>query len=168
MNRLIIIRGIPGSGKSTLARKLTVKIPHSIVTEADMYFEDYDDWNGREVGKAHIWAQSLTRKQLFNQRSVIHTGTLCTAQQLLDFLTNVIGDLKSRVPKIVEIVDMKTQFESIHNVSESTLESMRRRYEETKDIDVETIFHQLHFNVKSKETQDWDNQVATRYYLEPF
>jgi predicted kinase len=126
MPHLYIIRGLPGSGKSTKARELYGY--DNVHLEADLFFHLDGEYvfDSALLGAAHDWCYSNT---VFNLRigyDVVVSNTFTKLWELEKYLA---------IPLLVEgvtisIIEMKTQYESIHNIPPEKFEQMKNRWEE--------------------------------------
>ena len=128
MAKLMIVRGLPGSGKSTLARKMWETIPeYDEVFEADMYFMDGDQYNfdATKLCNAHKWCFQKVYESIHYEYDVIVANTFTTNKEMKQYL-----ELIDVFPKLdVIVVDMKTQFESIHGVPQDIFDKMKARWQ---------------------------------------
>lgn len=126
--RLQIIRGLPGSGKTTLAVK---RYSHLLRIETDMYFQR----EGR-----YVFTDELNKRAVewfFNM-----VDSACQAK--IDFVvTGVFAGNTERLERVVSsainngyevfIHTQTAQYNGVHNVPQSTFESMKRCFlSETK------------------------------------
>jgi len=128
MAKLMIIRGLPGSGKSTLAKKVyDSSCLWDEHYEADMYFMKGDVYNFdiNNLHNAHKWCFDEVYEDLHYDYSVIVSNTFTTMKEMKQYLElmDVFPDLE------ITVVDMVTQFESIHNVPAETMEKMKNRWQ---------------------------------------
>lgn len=128
MQKLIIIRGLPGSGKSTYAK---THFPGAVHLEADMYFckDGEYKFDPKELGKAHAWCQTSTKNALSYGRGVVVTNTFIEKWEFVKYLT-MADDLC--IP--IEIIELQTQFGSIHGVPPEKIETMRNRWDSIEDM----------------------------------
>lgn len=141
MTNLLIIRGIPGSGKSTLAKSLLVKDAScSLVTpnykavqytqhyEADMFFIDKDgnyNFDKKYIKNAHEWCYAQVLKALLEKNNVIVSNTFIKLWELDKYL-----QLKDIVPDLnIEIVELNSTYDSIHNVPQETIDRMKKEFQ---------------------------------------
>lgn len=128
MAKLMIIRGLPGSGKSTLAGKIwSESCVWDDVVEADMYFMDGNEYkfDATKLYNAHKWCFDKVYENLHYDYNVIVSNTFTTMKEMKQYLElmDVFPDLE------ITVVDMVTQFESIHNVPTETMEKMKNRWQ---------------------------------------
>ena len=137
MTTLTIIRGLPGSGKSTLARKLQTASwggsmhlvdNESRWYEADHFFEDDDGvyaFDAALLREAHQWCYANVLRELRNGKDVIVSNTFTKVWEMLNYIQ--IGEI---VPNVeVKILEVKTQFRTVHGVPEGKIAQMRARWE---------------------------------------
>lgn len=128
MAKLMIVRGLPGSGKSTLARKMWETIPeYDEIFEADMYFMDGDEYkfDATKLCNAHKWCFQKVYESIQYDYDVIVANTFTTNKEMKQYL-----ELLYDFPTLeITVVDMKTQFESIHGVPEDTINKMKARWQ---------------------------------------
>jgi predicted kinase len=123
---LRIIRGLPGSGKSTYAQE---NYPLSPIYEADMFFGEKYNWNPSYIGSAHNWCYYNVLKSLYVGADCVVANTFVTNKELDRYLElqNIIPDLN------IEIIEMRTQYKSVHNVPKEVIERMQRRWVESPE-----------------------------------
>ena len=124
MTTLTLVRGLPGSGKSTYAKGLVNSTTQHL--EADMYFVDDDgnyNFNPSRLREAHVWCLDRTTALLISGTNVIVTNTFTTMKEMQAYL-----DVAGRFGLKLDIVEMQTQYGSIHGVPEATMEKMRARW----------------------------------------
>ena len=128
MPNLTIIRGLPGSGKSTLAKKLKEYDYALMHWEADMFYETIngDEFNINFIKNAHDWCYNNAVHSLFGGNNVVVSNTFTTNWEMERYvkLKEVFPDL------IVTIINVTTQFETIHGVPEETMKKMKDRWED--------------------------------------
>lgn len=123
MSTLYIVRGLPGSGKSTYAKSLG--IPHF---EADMYFMKDGEYkfDASKLKHAHMWCFNQFADQVDCGSDVVVSNTFTTVKEMNDYLVYA----GARNYDII-IVEVKTQYGSIHNVPEETIAKMKARWQES-------------------------------------
>jgi tRNA uridine 5-carbamoylmethylation protein Kti12 len=129
MPHLYIIRGLPGSGKSTKAKELLDWETYHY--EADMFFTHNREYkfNSLLLGVAHEWCYSNAVKNLYDGYDVAVANTFTTVREMERYLK--IPELLPDVE--IEIVEMKTQYKSLHNVPEETIVKMKARWQEAPE-----------------------------------
>ncbi len=119
---LYIIRGLSGSGKSTYAKSL--QIPYF---EADMYFMDGDEYkfNPGRLEAAHQWCQQALHEALQSGVEAVAVANTCiTLKDLTSYLA-----FKDAYPGLrIVVVELKTQYESVHNMSPEAMARQGRRW----------------------------------------
>jgi uridine kinase len=132
---IFLIRGLPGSGKSTYAQKLLNMHPDAVHVEADMFFirDEKYEFEPSKLKEAHYWCFVSFNKALLQSQKVIVSNTFTTYDELKRYL-----DAAHLMKKHITIVEMKTQFESIHGVPENTMKRMRDRW-----VPVHKIFEKI-------------------------
>lgn len=127
---LYIIRGLPGSGKSTYAK---TNFPLAKQFEADMYFVQNGKYafNPAKLNAAHKWCQNMVRKALENDDDVVVSNTFIQEWELMPYI-GMAMDTKTPIT----IIEMTTQYGSIHDVPESKMVSMQDRWEDIKDMEL--------------------------------
>jgi len=125
--KLTIVRGLPGSGKTTYAETLasTTGANHY---EADMFFMRWPTgytFDSNVLSAAHDWCYSSTVRSLWQGNSVIVSNTFTQYWEIERYaaIPNIVDSVD------VELVEVRTQFQSIHSIPESKIEAMRRRWE---------------------------------------
>ena len=127
---LTLIRGLPGSGKSTLAGIMIDawggKILHY---EADYYFKRTGAYlfDPSALPQAHSWCQALTLTALTGGREVIVSNTFVTIKEMEPYI-QMARDLNI----VLNVIECKGNFGSVHNVPEAVMQKMRHRWQEYK------------------------------------
>lgn len=132
MTNLILIRGIPGSGKSTLAKMLQNELwkvgEQCMRFEADMYFENFVkgtyDFDATKLRQAHMWCQENTRQSLSRGDTVIVSNTFTTLKEMKPYV-----DMIRAHGKEPTILLCQSNWGSIHDVPEETIEAMKKRFQ---------------------------------------
>lgn len=138
MTTLTLVRGLPGSGKSTYAKQLLESDPRSKHLEADMYFIDRDGnytFNPSWLRSAHTWCLDSATSCLISGTNVIVSNTFTTMKEMQAYL-----DVAIRHGITLEIIEIRTQYGSIHGVPEATMDKMRQRWAILpKDFNVKVV-----------------------------
>ena len=140
---LILIRGLPGSGKSTIAE--TFKRHYHF--ESDQYWgEDYN-FDIDKLQNAHRWCQARVNLYLNKLNDLfckfpnsIHTkigivvsNTFTTKNELLPYF-----EIASEFGIIPNVLLCQSNFGSIHNVPQETIEKMKNRFE----YDIQELYNE--------------------------
>lgn len=137
MSKLIIIRGLPGSGKSTLAKNFRMYGgPHYTIWEADMFFITPNgyEFNPLMIKDAHAWCYANVVRDLVRKVNPIVSNTFTTNWEMEKYFL-----LKEKFPDLeIVVINVTTQFESIHGVPKETMDKMRNRWE---DVDPKWGIH---------------------------
>lgn len=125
MNPKLIIRGLPGSGKSTKAK--TFPFLH---VEADMFFYGPDgeyNFDDSKIRQAHEWCQRVVLESLLNGISVVVSNTFTTKREMEPYIKMIyISGAK------LEIITMRENYGSVHNVPCEVIERMIERWEDVQ------------------------------------
>lgn len=128
MNTLYIVRGLPGSGKSTFAKEL---VPEFLVCEADKFFETENgyEFDPSKLKDAHEWCQKIVESYMkdsghYPKIAVSNTFTRQWEMKPYFDLANKYGYKVFSV-----IVENYHGNDSIHGVSNDTIEKMKNRFE---------------------------------------
>lgn len=128
MPKLTLVRGLPGSGKSTFSLQKVSEFPELVHLEADHFFMR----DGKYIFRidllhiAHQWCYSNTVLALLDGYDVIVSNTFVSLKEIKKYikLKEIIEGLE------IEIVEMKGQYNSIHDVPEEKLELMKQKWQE--------------------------------------
>jgi predicted kinase len=119
---LTLVRGLPGSGKSTFAQLLGGLGTYS--QEADFYFEG-KDFNPAELPAAHWQCRDKTRDKLLCGWNVVVSNTSTTEEEIQTY-QQMAKDCNANFVSL--IVENRHNGASIHNVPETTIAKMRKRF----------------------------------------
>lgn len=121
---LYVIRGIAGSGKSTYAKTIS---PNHF--EADMFWELLDGTYRFDMDKlsyAHKWCQAKVSEAMFrNEKKIVVSNTFTTLSEIEPYI-----QMAKQFEYKVKIINMRTQYKSVHNVPEDVLNKMKKRWQE--------------------------------------
>jgi predicted kinase len=127
MAKLTLIRGLPGSGKSTYAK--TVDALHY---EADQFFETEAGeyvYDIKLIAAAHDWCYSKTVRALRRGHDVAVSNTFTKLWELNRYLA-----IPGLLPEVkIDIVEMRTQYGTIHDVPADKLAVMAARWEDISE-----------------------------------
>lgn len=147
MSILVIVRGLPGSGKSTFAEYLKDSIPETRWLETDRFFVDENGkyvFDRRYLKDFHRMCHGATGVALRHSDCVVVSNTFTTEKELRKYV-----DTFHPFCKII-VVEMLTQYGSVHDVPEKTLERMKQRWFDISDsIDLENKIERV-FRIKDK------------------
>ena len=126
---LTIIRGLPGSGKSTLASMLHEHSKYLTVTrwyEADDYFmnDGVYRFDRSLLVKAHNWCRKSVETALSLRSNVIVSNTFTELWEMEPYI-----ELAKKYNAKVHIIECKADFGNIHNVPESVIDRMTKRWQ---------------------------------------
>ena len=123
MTILYLVRGLPGSGKSTYCKGL-----HCFHVEADMYFmqENQYKFNPTELKDAHSFCFNITEQAMLlnNKIDIAVSNTFTQLWELQPYI-----DLGKKHNRYIEIITIKSNFSSTHNVPEESIKKMSNRWE---------------------------------------
>lgn len=135
MAKMVLIRGLPGAGKSTYARK---NYPGYLHFEADMFFENTNGtyvYDRDLIAAAHDWCYGNTAKALRYGFDVVVSNTFCAYWEIEKYLM-----LRYLVNAEIEIIELHTQYGSIHGVPDEAVDRMKERwYDLSQEFDVKVI-----------------------------
>lgn len=119
----LLVRGLPGSGKTTYVKDMC---PDYLHYEADMYFEQDGDYNfdNSKLGDAHRWCLANFNLAIKRGLNVAVANTFTTMKEMRNYLK-----VAKEAGYEITIVEMKTNYGSIHNVPQSTLDRMQSRWQ---------------------------------------
>lgn len=125
--QLILVRGLPGSGKSTLAKSLVGQSPWWRHVEADHFHEVEGQYQFEPalVEDSHIWCKGQVAFYLRRGLSVVVSNTFVRLWEIQPYL-----DLARRYGALVQILECKGGFGSIHNVPAQVVDAMAAKWEE--------------------------------------
>jgi predicted kinase len=133
MLQLKLIRGLPGAGKTTLARKY-VTLQGYVHIEPDQFFYKngryaYDSSKRNEATK---WARNQVYEALLAGRNVVVSDNFIRKSSVEPYRR-----LASHLKANLEIITLKTQFESPHIKNKAMLEQIKSQWEEIpEDVQV--------------------------------
>lgn len=128
MPTLFIVRGLPGSGKSTYISDTlnNLDYPFSVEWfEADMFYltnQGYQ-WRKEHLFHAHSWCYYNTFQTIYSGRDCYVSNTFTTLKEMQRYL-----DLPSILPCDIKIIELHSQYKSIHDVPEETFQRMKSRW----------------------------------------
>lgn len=126
---MVLVRGIPGSGKSTFAKRVcenNYDLPQHC--EADMYFFDkYGEykWSVDDVKNAHKYCQLMTEEAMLLDRHVVVSNTFIKQWELDEYIK-----LCEKYGYNYVVIRMKSEYKSVHNVPEETINRMKNQMED--------------------------------------
>jgi predicted kinase len=119
---LVLVRGLPGSGKSTYAKSLG--FPHHF--ENDMWWEiNQVPWCKERLFEAVRWCEEATEAAMATKEDIVVSNCFlrhCTLRHFIELAEYHGYDY--------QIVTLKAQYGSIHNVPDETLKMMQDRWED--------------------------------------
>lgn len=110
---------------STLAKHLVISGLCDYNFEADMYFRVDDEYrfDASLLGKAHDWCRNSVEDVIKSGLNPVVSNTFTTKEEIDPYLV-----LAKDNNYIVNIIECKGDFGSIHSVPEETIEKMKRRW----------------------------------------
>lgn len=126
---LTLVRGLPGAGKSTYGSSMFNCLTTRHV-EADMFFVNQGTYKFQRelLSVAHDWCFSSAVLYLNQQYDVVVTNTFTSLWELDRYMS--IPQMLYDIPINITIVELKTQFKSIHGIPDEIFDSMSKRWEE--------------------------------------
>lgn len=129
MSKLILIRGLPGSGKSTLAKYIKNYCGHTYTRwEADAFYDTLEGYvfDPSLIKDAHMWCYTNVVRDIRGDQNVIVSNTFTTNWEMEKYF-----QLKEKFPDLeIIVINVTTQFDSIHGVPEETFNKMKNRWED--------------------------------------
>lgn len=126
MSRLIIIRGVPGSGKTKVAEEIADHL-YALHFEANMWrYNDEGEYiyDPKDNKRCHKECQKSVREALEMGIPVVVANTFTREWQVKPYL-----EMASDLDIPVDIVVCKGNFQNVHNVPNSSVETMRQQFE---------------------------------------
>ncbi|RKF20017.1 ATP-binding protein [Alginatibacterium sediminis] len=131
--RLTIIRGLPGSGKSTLAKQMCTDDQQLVHLEADQYFvndkQEYH-FDADHLTNAHAWCQNKCEQALQQSTSVVVSNTFVCLWEMLPYI-----NIAKKYQAHLKVIECHDDFGSIHNVPDTTIEQMKKKWQKLTNID---------------------------------
>lgn len=138
---LVLIRGLPGSGKTYFARNSPL-FKNFYRVEADDFFtfevnesETFQDpvymFDGKMCPEAHAMCKARTDMLMKAGKNVCVANTFTTNEEMRWYV-----ECARHFNAKLTIYHIATQFKSIHNVPQHTLEAMTARWETRVDENV--------------------------------
>lgn len=124
MKILYLIGGVPGSGKSTLARKL---VSEQNIFETDKFFYENGKYNfqfsmlGINHEKNRIAVEEAMKCNILE---IAVSNTFTTEKERLPYIK-----LALKYDYMVQFIVVQSNFRSVHNVPEETINKMKVRFE---------------------------------------
>jgi predicted kinase len=124
MKILYIIRGLSGSGKTTLANKLS-----PVVFSADDFFTDVDgsyNFDSSELSEAHAMCVANVNFDMGSEVPIIAVANTFSQK----WEAEPYFKLAEKYGYSPFVVECQNAFENVHEVPQSTIATMRERWEE--------------------------------------
>ncbi len=127
MPTLYLIRGLPGAGKSTFAEALMHTSEHIYHIEADMWFDYVNNgvFDASKLKQAHEYCQHFCHGTLALGADCIVSNTSTTEAEVKTY-QDIAEQYGAKFVSL--IVENRHGNKSIHDVPESTMQKMRRRF----------------------------------------
>ena len=122
-SKLYIIRGLPGSGKSTFAKKLLQGGKVQQHLEAAEFMTDENGnykFDPTILQKCHQQCQMWVKYYLDLGQSVVVSNTFSRKWEILAY---------TRMGKEFEVIEMKGNYQNVHNVPQFIIDNMKNRWE---------------------------------------
>lgn len=131
MPTLTIIRGIPGSGKSTIAKQMVIAHGHNIAHfESDMFWGSDYNFDINRLSDAHDWCQKRVMETMVGKtKHIVVSNTFTRSWEAKPYV-----DYAREYGYDVQVIEVRGQWQNIHNVPDSTLQKMRDRWQDTSDF----------------------------------
>ena len=130
MQYMTICRGLPGSAKTTIAKQLLYQAREAgrecLHYEADMYFTDAlgnYNFDQNNLAEAHDWCRKSTYNALSDGQDVIISNTFTTIRELRPYF-----EIAKEFGIIPNVILCQSNFGSIHNVPEESIDKMKARF----------------------------------------
>lgn len=126
MPTMYLIRGLPGSGKSWLAEAIAAFTDNVEICEADDYhYNKYNvyEWKPENVHTSHLWCQAKCRLAMQEMMNVVVSNTSVKQKEV-----NVYLDMARDFGYNVMVINCQSTFNSVHDVPQEVIESMRRKF----------------------------------------
>lgn len=120
---LYIVRGLPGAGKTTFVGNYLSDARHF---ESDQFFTKNDvyKFEGKLIEAAHDWCYSQVVYHLDRGYDVAVSNTFTMMWELEKYL-----DIPRIVDCSISVVEIRTQFKSVHGIPDEKFEIMKNRWE---------------------------------------
>ena len=101
--------------------------PSFVHFEADMYFMDGDEYkfDPKKLFHAHNWCQKSAFTAMENGKNVIVSNTFVFKDHMKPYI-----DKAKALGYDIEVMVMRGNYKSVHNVPDEVVERMRKQFEE--------------------------------------